>query len=69
VAYIFSFSLLKCLDDAQFFLGYVLLTKPSFCIIFLSSASCAHPSQEGLWWTISCGLQSSKYSNQNVKCC
>ena len=33
-AYIFFFSLSKCLDDAQSFLGYVLLTKPSLRIIF-----------------------------------
>ena len=34
-AYIFFFSLSKCLDDAESFFGYVLLTKPSFRIIFL----------------------------------
>jgi len=33
-AYIFFFNLSKRLDDTQFFLGYVLLTKPSFRIIF-----------------------------------
>jgi len=36
--------------DFPFFLGYIFLTKLSFHIIF-SLASCAHPSQEGLWWT------------------
>jgi len=41
-AYIFFFSLSKCLDDAQSFLGCVLLTKPYPC--FLSSA-CAHSPQ------------------------
>jgi len=41
-AYLFFFSLSKCVDDAQSFLGYVLLTKPSFCIIFpLFSIMCA----------------------------
>jgi len=45
----FFFSLSKCLDHAQSFLDYILLTKPSFHISFLSSASCGHPSWEGLW--------------------
>jgi len=35
VAYIFFFRFSKCLDDTRSFLGYVLLTKPSFRIIFL----------------------------------
>jgi len=33
-AYTSFFSLSKCLDDAQSFLGYILLTIPSFRIIF-----------------------------------
>jgi len=36
-------------DDAQPFLGYVLSNK--FFRIRFSSASRAHTSQEGLWWT------------------
>jgi len=51
VAYIiYFFTLLKGTDDTQPFLGYILSTKLSFHIIF-SSASHAHPSQKGLWWT------------------
>jgi len=47
VAYIFYFfTLSKGIDDAQSFLGYVLLTK-FFSRIRFSSASRAHPSQEG----------------------
>jgi len=44
VGYIFFFSLSKCLDDAQSFLGYyVLLTKPSLRIIFpLSRIMCTY---------------------------
>jgi len=38
------------IDDAQYFLGYVLSIK-FFLRIRFSSASRAHPSQEGLWWT------------------
>jgi len=34
VAYIFFFSLSKCLDNAQSFLGYILLTKPSCRLFF-----------------------------------
>jgi len=50
-AYIFYFfSLSKGIDDTQSFLGYVWSTKLSFHILF-SSASRAHPSQEGFWWT------------------
>jgi len=48
-AYIFYFfTLAKGIDDAQSFLGYVLSTELFFRIRF-SSASRAHPSQEGLW--------------------
>jgi len=36
------------IDDAQSFLGYVLSTKFFFHVRF-SSASRAHPPQEGLW--------------------
>jgi len=51
VAYIFYFfTLSKGIDEAQSFLGNVLLTKPLFRILF-SSASRVHLSQEGLWWT------------------
>jgi len=42
--------LIERIDDAQSLLGYVLSTKLFFRIRF-SSASRAHPSQEGLWWT------------------
>jgi len=48
--YIFSFILSKGLDEAQPFLFYVLSTK-LFVRILFSSASRAHPSQDGLWWT------------------
>jgi len=41
------FTLLKSIDDAQSFLGYVLSNKFFFRIRF-SSASRAYPSQEGL---------------------
>jgi len=45
----FNFStLLKGIDDTQSFLGYVLSTK-IFFRIQVSSASRAHPPQEGLW--------------------
>jgi len=40
----------KGIEYSQSCLGYVLLTKLSFRILF-SSASRAHPSPEGLWWT------------------
>jgi len=46
--YFLFFALSKGMDDAQSFLGYVLSTKLFFRIQF-SSASRAHPSQEGLW--------------------
>ena len=46
----YFFTLSKGTDDAQSFLGYVLSTKFLFPIWF-SSASRAHPSWEGLWWT------------------
>ena len=36
------------IDDAQFFFGYVFLTKLSFHILFLF-VSHTHPSQEGSW--------------------
>ena len=50
-AYIlYFFTLSKSIDDAQSFLGYVLSTKFVFRIRF-SSASRAHSSLEGLWWT------------------
>jgi len=42
------FTLSKGIDDTQCFLGYVLSTK-FFSRIRFSSASRAHPSQEGLW--------------------
>jgi len=38
----FFFSLSKCLDDAQSFLGYVLLTKSSFRIILSSLPQHVH---------------------------
>jgi len=38
------------IDEAQSFLGYVLPTTLLFRIWFCS-ASPAHPSQEGSWWT------------------
>jgi len=44
----YFFSLAKGISDAQSFLGYVLLTKLSFRILF-SSTSRLHPSQEELW--------------------
>lgn len=34
----------------QSFLGYILSTKFSSCILF-SSVSCAHPLKKGLWWS------------------
>jgi len=40
-------------DDAQSILGYALSTKLSFHILF-SSASCAHPSHDGLWTESGC---------------
>jgi len=46
----YFFTLSKAIDHSQSFLSYVLSTKLSFHIPF-SSASRAHPSQEGLWWT------------------
>jgi len=42
------FTLSKVTDDAQSFHGYILSTKLFFLIRF-SSASRAHPPQEGLW--------------------
>jgi len=42
------FSLSKSMNNAQSFLGYVFSTKLLFRLRF-SSASRAHPSQEGLW--------------------
>jgi len=46
----FFFSILKGLDDIPSFLGFVLLIKLSFCILFSSSSS-AHLSQERLQLT------------------
>jgi len=40
--------MLMGIDDAQYFLGYVLSTE-FFLRIRFSSASRAYPSQEGLW--------------------
>jgi len=52
-AYIFFFSLSKGLGNAQSFLGYNVLTKLSFRIVFSSAwrANVHAPSQEGLWCT------------------
>ena len=47
LTFLIFFTLSKGIDDAQCFLGYVLSTKLFFRIRF-SSASRAHPSQEGL---------------------
>jgi len=44
------FMFLYLIERYRWFLGYVLSTKLSFRILF-SSASCAHSSQEALWWT------------------
>ena len=44
----FFFTWSKGRDDVQSFLSYVLSTKLFFRFRF-SSASCAHPSQQGLW--------------------
>ena len=50
LTFLYFLALLKGIDDAQSFLEYVLSTKVSFHVRF-SSASRAHPSQGGLWWT------------------
>jgi len=47
---VFFFILSKSSRYVQFFLGYVLLTKLFFHILF-SSAPRAQPSQKGLRWT------------------
>ena len=48
---LFFFSLSKCLDDAQSFLGYVVSTKLSFRILPSFWHLVHTPSQEGSWWT------------------
>jgi len=35
----------------RLFLAKLCWPNPLFALSFLSSASCAHPSQEGFWWT------------------
>jgi len=48
LTFFYFFTLSKGIAGAQSFLGYDLSNKLFFCIRF-SSASRAHPSQEGLW--------------------
>jgi len=42
VAYIYFFTLSKGIDDSLSFLGYVLSTKPSFCLHVLFSMTCTY---------------------------
>jgi len=67
-AYVFYFYILsKARDDAQSSLGDVFF-RPNFLLILFSSASRAHPSQEGLWWTEgSCGGENQRSANSGSR--
>jgi len=66
-AYIFFFCLSQCLDDAQSFLSYILLTKPSFRIILsLFSIMCTFVTR-GISMGPTNGTQAEKVWEPNQK--